>query len=394
MKQRLLNFFGFKQQKKKDYIFALIIAALTAAMISIPSPQGTHFKPSTITARADILSVDNSDIRRSGIVFQGTQIIEGIIKSGRYKGEKISGTNVLYGILQQDKLFHKGDKAFIAFEIKEQQVKSVYFYDYYRMDIIVLLFGLFVLLLFLFAGITGLKAILSFLFTGVMLWKVLLPGFLYGVSPIPLSIGVVCLLIFVIIFLVGGFNRKGVAAFTGSIMGLLLTCLLAIIFGKLFKIHGAVMPHSETLLHSGYPYLNLTAIFLSGIYISSSGAVMDIAMDIAASMHEITQKDKTIHITDALISGLTVGRAVIGTMTTTLLLAYSSSFTAMFMIFLSRGAPGANILNYHYIAAEILHTIVGSFGLISVAPFTAMISALLFTDNRISRKIFTKKGKS
>ena len=40
------------------------------------------------------------------------------------------------------------------------------------------------------------------------------------------------------------------------------------------------------------------------------------------------------------------------------------------------------MLNYKYVAAEIIHTIAGSFGLVTVAPLTAVTSGLLFTRNQ------------
>jgi uncharacterized membrane protein len=382
MKHTILHYLGFFDQKKSDYIFTAVVIVLTAALFLIPSIEGSQFTSEVETARAQVTEVDNEDVHRSGIVSQGTQTVYGIIQSGRHKGEKIKGINVLMGTLQQDKLFVIGDQAFISFKSTEKGIFSVYFYDYYRIDVILILIVLFVLLLLIFAGITGIKAFISFIFTGTLIWKVLLPGFLIGLPPIPLALGIVALLTFTIIFLVGGFNRRGLAAFLGSFSGLLLTCLLAIIFGHLFKVHGAVKSFSETLLRSGYPHLDLTGIFFAGIFISASGAVMDIAMDISASMYEIVQKHPEIHIKDAILSGLSVGRAVIGTMTTTLLLAYSGGFTAMFMVFIARGVPGANILNFHFVAAEVLQTVVGSFGLVSVAPLTAITAGFLLTQKK------------
>jgi len=81
---------------------------------------------------------------------------------------------------------------------------------------------------------------------------------------------------------------------------------------------------------------------------------------------------------ELIASGMNVGRAVVGTMTTTLLLAYSGSFTALMMVFIAQGTPVINILNLTYIAAEILHTLVGSFGVVLVAPFTAIVAGWLY----------------
>jgi uncharacterized membrane protein len=62
---------------------------------------------------------------------------------------------------------------------------------------------------------------------------------------------------------------------------------------------------------------------------------MDLAMDVAASMDEVIQKKPDISVTEALKSGLTVGRAVVGTMTTTLLLAYSGGYITLLMAFMA-----------------------------------------------------------
>ena len=78
-------------------------------------------------------------------------------------------------------------------------------------------------------------------------------------------------------------------------------------------------------------------------------------------------------------SGLRIGRSVVGTMTTTLLLAYSGSYIALLLVFMAQGTPVEFILNYKYVAAEIVHTVVGSFGLVTVAPLTAITSGLLLT---------------
>ena len=114
-----------------------------------------------------------------------------------------------------------------------------------------------------------------------------------------------------------------------------------LLFGGALKICGTVKAFSETLLYSSYAHPNLTQLFLGGIFIASSGAVMDIAMDVSASMAEVCEKHPKITLKDLIISGFNVGRAVIGTMTTPLLLAYSGGPMTMLMVFLALGTAGA-----------------------------------------------------
>jgi uncharacterized membrane protein len=261
------------------------------------------------------------------------------------------------------------------------EITYVHASDHYRLSIEATLLAVFAILLLIFGGFTGLKALLSFMFSGMAIWKLLIPSFLRGNDPILVSLAIVTFLTAVIIFLVAGINRKGFVAFVGALMGLGLTCALALFFSGPFRLHGAVRPFSETLLYSGFPDLDLTRIFLAGIFLASSGAVMDLAMDIASALHEVKEHHPWIGRWKLLRSGMMVGRMVIGTMTTTLLLAYSGSYMTMLMVFMGQGIPMVNILNLNYVAAEILHTIVGSFGLVTVAPFTALIGAILYTRN-------------
>ena len=69
---------------------------------------------------------------------------------------------------------------------------------------------------------------------------------------------------------------------------------------------------------------------------------------------------------------------VIGTMTTTLLLAYSGGFLTLMMMFSHRQASLLQILNLKMVSAELARILVGSCSLVIVAPLTAWIAAGLF----------------
>ena len=140
------------------------------------------------------------------------------------------------------------------------------------------------------------------------------------------------------------------------------------------------MYHKNNSMQNIFAQLDLSKIFFAGIFLASSGAMMDVAVDIAVAVGELADKKPDLTRAQAIASGMNVGRAVVGTMTTTLLLAYSGSFTALMMVFIAQGTPAVNILNLTYIAAEILHTMVGSLGVVLVAPFTALLSGWLLVE--------------
>nr|WP_186565078.1 YibE/F family protein [Lawsonibacter celer] len=364
--------------RRRYYAPAVVCALLIVALLLIPTGyEGAENYQGADRVTARVTAVDNSAIVDTGLVRSGEQTCALEILSGRFKGQALTGVNLLNGSLENDKLFSPGDKALVMVSYQEDSVRSVTMVDHYRLNKEALLAAAFALLLVLFAGRTGLRAIFSFVLTVLMLWKVLVPLYLKGYSPIFIGLGITLTLTLLIIALVYGFDRRCAAAVSGAFLGVLVTCVLGALFTDLFQIHGAVMSYSESLLYSGYQDLNLTRIFMASIFIGSSGAVMDLAVDICSAVNEVVVQRPDIPWREAVRSGFHVGRAAMGTMTTTLLLAYSGGYVALLMVFMAQGTPLVSILNYKYVSSEIIHTIVGSFGLVTVAPFTALTSGFL-----------------
>ena len=302
------------------------------------------------------------------------------ILQGKFKGETVTGSNRLSGSLEQDKIFAVGDKILVTLDYTGDEIRVATLVDHYRINYEILLVGVFMIFLVGFSGIVGIKAILSFIFTILAMWKLLIPLFLMGYNPILIGMVTTIILVCLIIGLVYGIDRRSLAGIIGALAGSIVTCFMALFFVSRFKIHGAVMSYSEMLLYSGYENLNLTEIFIASIFIASSGAVMDVAVDITSAVAEVVEKKPDITRSEAIKSGINVGRSIMGTMMTTLLLAYSGGYIGLLMVFMAQGTPIINILNLKYVSSEILHTLVGSFGLITVAPFTAIASGILLAE--------------
>ena len=361
-------------------IVVTLIAIIILGLLPNKFPAKIYDNTERVAAR--VLSTDESFIVNNGLIKVGDQLCEIEILQGKFKGKTTSGTNRLSGSLEQDKLFKIGDKILVTLDYTGDEIRVATLVDHYRINYEILLIIIFVIVLVSFAGIIGIKAILSFIFTVLAMWKVLIPLFLIGYNPIIVGMTTTLILICVIIGLVYGIDKKSLAAIGGSLSGALVTCFMALFFVGKFKIHGAVMSFSESLLYSGYENLNLTQIFIASIFIASSGAVMDVAVDITSAVAEVVEKKPDITKVEAIKSGINVGRSIMGTMMTTLLLAYSGGYIGLLMVFMAQGTPIINILNLKYVSSEILHTLIGSFGLVTVAPFTALMSGFLLGSKR------------
>jgi uncharacterized membrane protein len=367
-----------QQLGNKDAMLGVLFTLLSCVIYCLPTGFEVNTPQNAVRCQGEVIAVDNTHIRQMGIVKAGDQGVTLKLLTGPYQGQVVKGENQLLGQMDKDKLFKPGETVLVVLSL-DQTGKIIYVnpQEHYRIGLELLLLGLFAVFLLIFGGMTGLKALLSFVFTALLLWKIVVPCMLNGFDPVLVTLGSIAILAAVIIFLVAGLNRKGVVAFLGCFLGVLTSCLLAIFFTKELHLRGAVMPFSETLLYSGFGHLNLTKIYIAAVFLSASGAVMDVAMDVAASMHEVVSKKPDMSRTETIQSGLNVGRAVVGTMTTTLLLAYSGGYITLLMAFMAQGIPLTNTFNFVYVAAEVLKTLVGSFGLVTVAPFTALMGGLL-----------------
>jgi len=372
--------------RKRDTLLALTLGLLSVVLAAIPTGYEKPMYMSAERVRARVIEADNSQVMTYGIVKQGEQFLTVRILDGTFKGSVENAVNTVLGKMDLDKIFSPGDVALASVDIdpKTGRLSAVTLIDHYRVGMEIILTGLFLAALILFAGWTGFKAFVSFVFGLLVIWKVLIPGFLAGFDPVLVSLATVAILTCAIIFLVAGINRVGVTAVLGCLLGIAVTCTVGMIVAGPFHLNGAVRPFSETLLYSGYPHLDLTRIFLAGVFLASSGAVMDLGMDIASAMAEVHRRHPGISSRELIASGFRVGRAVLGTMTTTLLLAYTGGFTSLLMVFMAQGIPIINMFNLSFISCELFHTIVGSFGLVMSAPCTAILGGFMLTGKRSS----------
>ena len=288
-------------------------------------------------------------------------------------GREFAAENEIRAQLELDKKFRVGDTALVILGPDPLVAR-----DHWRLGWMSVLFGAFALLLVAFGGWTGAKALFSFLFSCLVVWKLLVPLALAGWSASWISFAAVCVLTAVIMYLVAGPTRKGLAATLGALLGVFSGLVLAHLFSWLMNINGATLPYVQALLNSGYESLDLADVFVGAMVLASSGAVMDLAMDIAAGVGEVRRHNPALSRIELFKSGMRIGRSVVGTMTTTLLLAYSGGYLTLLMVFAAQGTHPVDFINSTLVSAEIVKTLVGSFGLVLVAPFTALVSAAVY----------------
>lgn len=347
------------------FLFSLIYVVLNRDVV----------KKGIIETKGEVLMVDNSELIMSGISNIGYQQALIRLTGQNFKGEELWVSNHMLGKKELDTLCAPKDRVVVALNVAEHKIIGGVLLEHDRLFSTLLLLYLFSLVLILYARSMGLRALFSFGASLFLIWQMLIPNLLKGVDPLWLTIGMLCLLNFIIIFSVSGWNKRSLIASVASSVGTLLTFVLTLIFGHLMKVSGFTAPYAEALIINGLTYLDIQKLFYAAVVIGASGASMDIAMDVSASLMEIKEKKPDITTGELMGSGFTIGRAVIGTMTTTLLLAYSGTFLTLLMLFMHKDTSIMRMLNLKIVSGEIMRTLIGSMGLVLVAPLTAILGA-------------------
>ncbi len=327
--------------------------------------------------KAEVIGVNNNQVITAGVSNLGEQKLVVKIKNGPYKNQDINVDNFLSGALEYDEFYKKGDKILVGVYQKNGELKGKAL-SLYRIESILVLVSILSASLILYAGVVGLKSILSFMASLLVIWKFLIPALKGDNNIFILTIMLLIALSGIIIFLVAGFTKKGWAAFLGTLSGFSIITLLTFLFGDMMNLDGMNQPFAQSILLTTNLNVNLLEIFYITIALGASGAAMDIAMDMAATVEEVHKNAEHLSRRELIKSGFNVGQVVIGTMTTTLLLAYSGGYLTLLMMFLQRNISISAMLNIKIVSAEIIKILVGSISLVVVAPLTAVISAYIY----------------
>ena len=366
-----------KQWKnRKNWIMCLVTLVFCGLLCLLPD---THLNVTSSFPREQVRidSVDNSMLDAVGIVYNGVQPCTVTILTGDYAGQTFSSYNYLNSALDKDKLYEAGDIAWAMIQGSDEK-PTITLIDHYRIGTEATIVGVLALVLILFGGVIGCGAMVSLVASAVIVWKLLIPLLLDGIDPMLSCFVTVIVLTVLIDVLVAGFTRRCLTAILGSLAGTLVTCLAAWGLTILLKLDGGDLPYVVPLLSQSAMQVNTRSLYIGMMFLANSGALMDLSMDISVSLEEIHYHKPDISYPALMKSGLLVGRSVLGTMTTTLMLAYSGNYLSMLMYFVGQGTPVTDIINLKYVASQLLNTLVGSFGLAAAAPLTALIASAMY----------------
>lgn len=361
----------------------LMIALVSAVLFVVQpfSPQNHKAPEGDPTYYAEITNVSESVVMEDSENTKKLNHWEMEITSGKEKGKTIK--------VDDDGTFLKGEKQLKAGDsliVAKNDQGDFYVKDLVRSKTIYLLFGLFIVVVLAVTGWQGVGSLLGMAFSFLVLFKLVLPGILVGQSPLMMAIFGAMLIIPGTFFLSHGFTRKTSVAILGTLIALVATGLLAVLFAKLSVLSGLSVEEASFLQEETKKVVDFRGLLLAGMVISVLGIMDDITISQSSIVQQLLNAKKKISFYELYKRAMHVGRDHIASMVNTLVLVYAGASLALLLLFIDYNQSFLELINYEFMAQEIVQTLIGSIGLILAVPLTTLMACAFLRSGEVDEK--------
>lgn len=364
---------------------ALFFMLLNISKISTESVQGDEYVEYEKGTVVSVMSDSTEQDEASDNAYRGEQMLIVKVESGQYKGEELLTYNFvgpLYSVPVAE-----GDGVTLMISTYANGDHNATVYEYNRIPALGAIIVIFFIVAALVGGKTGIKSLIGLGFTILCLFLILIPLLLKGYPTIPTTFAICAYISLVSFTILGGVQKKTVSAFLGTISGTALATVFGLLAQHLTKMSGLRLPDMEALLQlrQGGMNLGLRGLLVAGIIISALGAVMDVAMSISSALEEVHAANPALTVKELFISGMNIGRDMVGTMTNTLILAFLGSGFTIIIYLYSLGLSFYQLFSSAYASTEVISGVASSIGMILAIPLTALIASTLIVKGKDSR---------
>lgn len=329
--------------------------------------------------RAEVMEVLSQELTESGLgTGQQLGVQELLVE---LEGETLSVTNYLtetHNILAE-----AGQRVILCVDAPENAEPYYTVYNYDRIPALTALILVFLGLMLLVGGRKGVDAALAILFTLVFLLQVALPAQYNGASPVGVGFLTVILSTAVTLLLLHGFTRQCALGVGVTLLGELAACLLFGIFSALLHLTGFQTDSAEGLLlvaqNTG---LQVRTLLFAGTMVSALGAVMDVAVSVLSALREVALASSEPKKKDLFRAGIRLGQDMIGTMSNTLIFAFTGGALATMLVFFSYGVQPQQLLNSDYLTVELAQGLCSTAAVILTVPAAALVGAAAYAGKR------------
>lgn len=257
--------------------------------------------------------------------------------------------------------------------------------DAYRLDVLIGLAIVFVILLFMFGGIQGIRGLASLIGSLFLIFYLLIPNIYAGHSPIWISLGVASLIIIVGSYITHGFNRTTTLAMLGMVLTVVITGIATYFVIDMAQLSGFTSEENVYLNFGTSGRIDMIGLLFGGIMIGLLGVLYDIAIGQAITVEELVVAGTHYTRKQVLTRALRIGREHIGALVNTLAIAYVGASLPILLLFQQADTSIAYLLNSELFATEIIRILMGSIGLVLAVPITTFLATYILYGKKIEK---------
>lgn len=177
----------------------------------------------------------------------------------------------------------------------------------------------------------------------------------------------------VILFWINGVNIKTVTAFAAITTVLLLFAAVMLYIGSSSHIQGFADENTEEICwYSSDIGLDMRQVTLAMMLTGLIGAITDTAIAITSALYEVHENNPKLSMSELFISGMNIGKDIIGTTTNTLLFAYIGEFMTLVIWFREYDYPFSEIINSKVFCQDFLQIVSSGSGCMLIIPVSAL----------------------
>lgn len=378
-----------KKKKLTSTVIFLCILLLVVCVIGYDWEQRNDYQKYNTSSlsyvSAKVLSVmrenltkDRTDEHR----YLGTQEVVVRIDEGVFEGQE--KTIINYLSTSSNVRVLEGERIIVCVDspLNAQPYFTIYNYD--RSFPLGLIFLGFVAGILLVGGKKGLKSLEGLVLTMISILFFLIPGIYHGIKVIPLTVVTLLAVIFMALFLMNGLQQKTIlfAGATGA--GVLVAAIFCAVCEKLLKVNGYYFSEVESLLLIAQSTgLEVKHLLFAGVLISSMGAVMDVGVSIVSALYEVKRANFSQGPKELFKAGMNMGKDMIGTMSNTLILAFTGTSLTTMLLLIAFGYQPLQLLNSDYLAIELVRGISSTFAVVMTVPLASAMGAIFIKREHV-----------
>ncbi len=356
----------------------LLLVFLISFLLFLPlGPSGMYFSTSNQIYTALVEEVLEEGEVTLGDVTQPYQRVRVRILEGPYSQVPMELEYGRQQIRADQTLLRPGDRILIAITKTADNLVQAHFVEHVRTPALFWLGAFFTLATLLLSGWKGLRSLLSMAFSLLVIIRYVIPSILNGADPLWVSISGSALLLGMTLYLTYGWHPKTHASVLSMIGVLLLAGLLSDLFLTLARLNGQGDENALFLLQMMPGRIHLRGLLLGGMLIGALGVLDDLVTTQASAVFEIHKANPALSAAELFRRAMHVGQDHVAATVNTLILAYAGASLPMLLLFSSGGGNYLRLLNYSFVAEEIVRTLVGSLALIVAVPLTTLIATWL-----------------